>query len=151
MGVQLLGRTTEVKIKRIDKELELPRYESPGAAFFDLTVREEVRVEAGGIALLPLNIVVQIPKGYFMLLVPRSSTPIRQGLLIPNGIGVIDQDYQGDEDEVRILVYNFTNKAVVVKRGERVAQAGFVPIAEAEWIEVGTMATESRGGFGSTG
>jgi dUTP pyrophosphatase len=141
----------EVKIKRVDRSLELPKYETAGSAFFDLLVREEVRIEAGEIGFLPLNIIVQTPKGYFLLLVPRSSTPIRHGLLIPNGIGVIDPDYQGDEDEIKLLVYNFTKKPVVVKRGERIAQAGFVPVEKVKWSEVMTMPAQSRGGFGSTG
>jgi dUTP pyrophosphatase len=141
----------EVKIKRIDTSLELPKYETAGSAFFDLLVREEVRIEAGEIGFLPLNIIVQTPEDYFLLLVPRSSTPIRHGLLIPNGIGVIDPDYQGDEDEIKLLVYNFTQEPVVVKRGERIAQAGFVPVEKVKWNEVTTMPAQSRGGFGSTG
>jgi dUTP pyrophosphatase len=141
----------EVRIKRVDTSLELPKYETAGSAFFDLLVREEVRIGAGEIGFLPLNIVVQTPEGYFLLLVPRSSTPIRHGLLIPNGIGVIDPDYQGDEDEIKLLVYNFTKEPVVVKRGERVAQAGFVPVEKVKWSEVMTMPAQSRGGFGSTG
>jgi dUTP pyrophosphatase len=141
----------EVRIKRVDTSLELPKYETAGSAFFDLLVREEVRIGAGEIGFLPLNIVVQTPEGYFLLLVPRSSTPIRHGLLIPNGIGVIDPDYQGDEDEIKLLVYNFTKEPVVVKRGERVAQAGFVPVEKVKWSEVMTMPAQSRSGFGSTG
>jgi dUTP pyrophosphatase len=141
----------EVRIKRVDTSLELPKYETAGSAFFDLLVREEVRIGAGEIGFLPLNIVVQTPEDYFLLLVPRSSTPIRHGLLIPNGIGVIDPDYQGDEDEIKLLVYNFTKEPVVVKRGERVAQAGFVPVEKVKWSEVMTMPAQSRGGFGSTG
>jgi len=140
-----------VKIKRIDPTLDLPQYETDGAVFFDLLVREAVRVEPGGIALLPLNIVVETPPGYFFLLVPRSSTPIKRGLLIPNGIGVIDQDYCGDEDEVKLLVHNFTREVVVVERGARVAQAGFVPVERAVWQEVSQMSAPTRGGFGSTG
>jgi dUTP pyrophosphatase len=141
----------EVRIKRIDTSLDLPDYHSDGAVFFDLLVRETTRIEPGKVALLPLNVVVQTPPGYFLLLVPRSSTPLKKGLLIPNGIGVIDQDYCGDDDEVKLLVYNFTDKAVTVERGERIAQAGFVPVARATWTEVSTMAVKSRGGFGSTG
>ena len=95
--------------------------------------------------------IVQTPPGYFFLLVPRSSTPIKKGLLIPNGIGVIDQDYCGDEDEVKLLVHNFTDAPVTVERGDRIAQAGFVPVERATWNEVEHMPEKSRGGFGSTG
>jgi dUTP pyrophosphatase len=141
----------DITIKRIDPTLDLPKYQTSGSVFFDLLVRQTTTVEPGKVALLPLNVVVQTPPGYFFLLVPRSSTPIKKGLLIPNGIGVIDQDYCGDEDEVRLLVFNFTDAAVTVERGERVAQAGFVPVERAAWTEVDHMPEKSRGGFGSTG
>lgn len=141
----------DVKIKRIDTSLDLPKYHTDGSVFFDLPARETTPVEPGKVALIPLNVVVQTPPGYFFLLVPRSSTPIKKGLLIPNGIGVIDQDYCGDEDEVRLLVFNFTDEPVTVERGERIAQAGFVPVERAAWIEVSSMSAKIRGGFGSTG
>ena len=141
----------DVTIKRIDPTLDLPKYQTSGSVFFDLPVRETTRVEPGKVALLPLNVVVQTPPGYFFLLVPRSSTPIKKGLLIPNGIGVIDQDYCGEEDEVKLLVFNFTEAAVTVERGERIAQGGFVPVERAGWAEVEHMDEASRGGFGSTG
>jgi dUTP diphosphatase len=141
----------DVTIKRIDPSLDLPEYQSAGAVFFDLLVREATRIEPGKVALLPLNVVVQTPPGYFLLVVPRSSTPLRKGLLIPNGIGVIDQDYRGEDDEVKLLVYNFTAETVIVERGERIAQAGFVPVARADWHEVSHIDDQSRGGFGSTG
>lgn len=141
----------EIPIRRIDTTLPLPSYQTDGSVFFDLYVRETQIIAPGEVALLPLNIVVKTPEGYFFLLVPRSSTPLKKGLMIPNGIGVIDQDYCGDEDEVRLLVYNFTSDPVTIERGERIAQAGFVPVARASWQEVSTMNSENRGGFGSTG
>ena len=81
----------------------------------------------------------------------RSSTPRRKGLSVPHGVGVIDQDYRGDDDEVRCQVYNFTDQPVTVRRGERLAQGIFVRVDRAEWEEVALMDAPARGGFGSTG
>lgn len=138
-------------IKRIDKSLELPEYKSSGAIGFDLVSREEATIPAGELKLIPLNVVVKIPEGYGLLLLLRSSTPIKKGLLIPNGAGVIDQDYCGDDDELKLQAFNFTKETVVVERGERIAQAVFVKIEKPEFVEVEKMNEKSRGGFGTTG
>jgi len=86
-----------------------------------------------------------------MLLVTlRSSTPRRKGLLVPHGVGIIDQDYCGEGDEIMLQVYNFLDEAVTVQRGERIAQGMFVPIMQVNWNEVDEVG-KGRGGFGSTG
>lgn len=142
----------KVKIKRIDQTLDLPKYQTEGSVFFDLSARENVLIKPGEMELIPLNIVVEVPEGYMFLLSSRSSTSMKKGLLAPNGVGVIDQDYCGDDDEVKLIVYNFTEDPVFVARGERIAQAGFIAIGKvAKWQEVETMLSENRGGFGSTG
>ncbi len=140
----------QVTIKRIDKELPLPAYATQGSAGFDLYCREETEVAPRSIELIPANVIVRIPPGYLLMLTMRSSTPRRKGLLIPNGVGIIDQDYCGEGDELRMQVFNFREEAVTVKRGERIAQGIFVPIAHATWIEADEMG-QGRGGFGSTG
>jgi len=143
----------QVRIARIDKDLPLPAYHSTGAAGFDLLCRVERTVGPGEIALLPANIVVATPPGYMLLVAARSSTPRRKGLSVPHGIGVIDGDYCGPEDEIHVQVYNFTSSPVTVARGERIAQAVFVRIDRATWLEVDVHAIDmpTRGGFGSTG
>ena len=139
-----------VTIKRIDKDLPLPTYATAGSVGFDLFCREDTEIAPRTIELIPGNVIVRIPQGYMLLLALRSSTPGRKGLLIPNGVGIIDQDYGGEGDELKIQVLNFREEAVLVKRGERIAQGIFVPIARATWREVDEM-REGRGGFGSTG
>ena len=141
----------KIKIKRIDKSLPLPQYHTEGSACFDLLVREEVEIPAKGIALIPCNIIVETPKGYMFVVVPRSSTPKKKGLSIPHGIGIIDQDYSGPEDEVKFQAFNFTDKTIVIEKGERLAQGCFLPIGKAEFVEVEKINDKSRGGFGSTG
>jgi len=140
-----------LSITRIDKSLPLPKYETPGSVAFDVHARETVVVAARSLALVPTNLVVQIPEGYALLLASRSSTPKKKGLSIPHGIGIIDQDYCGPQDEMRAQVFNNGNEVVTVERGERIAQAMIVPIARVELVERELATTESRGGFGSTG
>lgn len=140
-----------VRIKRVDKTLPLPLYATEGAVAFDLICRETVTVKPGRIARIPANVIVETPPGYMLLISLRSSTPAKYGLLIPHGIGVIDNDYCGEEDEIMIQVYNFTDREVTVPRGARIAQGMFVKIERAEWEEVESMGKKTRGGFGSTG
>lgn len=139
-----------VKIKRIDKDLPLPRYETAGSVGFDILARVETIVQAGGIALIPGNIIVEVPEGYMLTVASRSSTPIKKGLLTPHGIGIIDHDYCGPEDEIKIQVRNFTDHDVVIVRGEKIAQGVFVRVDTCVWDEVDEMKKSSRGGFGST-
>lgn len=141
----------QVRIKRVDSSLPLPRHETSGSVGFDLLCREPVTVPPHEIRLVPANVIVAVPRGYMLMVAARSSLPVRKGLLVSNGVGVIDQDYHGPEDEVRVQVYNFTQDPVEVARGERLAQGILVRVAQAEWIEVDEMDAETRGGFGSTG
>jgi dUTP pyrophosphatase len=140
-----------VRIRRLDPDLPLPAYASPGAAGFDLLCREDTTLAPGEIALLPTGVAIATPPGYMLLVTARSSTPRRKGLSVPHGVGVIDQDYCGDGDEIKCQVYNFTGAPVTVRRGERLAQGIFVRVGRAEWEEVSAMDAPTRGGFGSTG
>lgn len=140
----------KVNIKRIDPSLPLPEYHTKGSVAFDLYARVDTTIESKAVGLIPTNVIIKTPPGYMLLVVTRSSTPSKKGLSVPHGIGIIDQDYSGEEDEIKIQVYNFTNSAVSVAKGERIGQASFVRVDKAEWNEVSEMG-KSRGGFGSTG
>jgi dUTP pyrophosphatase len=139
-----------VRIARVDSSLPLPIYETPGAVGFDLLARLETTVAPGGLARIPANVIVATPPGYMLLVAARSSMPGRKGLSVPHGIGVVDQDYCGADDEVLVQVYNFTAEAVTVARGEKIAQGVFVRVDRAHWEEADFAAQPSRGGFGST-
>ena len=141
----------QLKIKRIDKTLPLPEYQTKGAVAFDLYARVETTIPPFKPTLIPLNIIVKVPSGYFFMLASRSSTPMKKGLMVSNGIGVIDQDYSGDTDEVMLLALNFTKKNVKVEKGERIAQGLLIKIAQVKkFVEVKKMDKKSRGGFGTT-
>jgi len=141
----------KVKIKRIDKSLPLPTYETKGSVGFDLLARVDSVILPKAIELIPANVIVQVPKGYALILASRSSTPKKHGLTKPHGIGVIDQDYCGDQDELKIQVMNFTEKPVTIARGTKIAQGLFVRVDRPSFKEVEQISKKSRGGFGSTG
>src|SRR4029079_16780311 len=123
-----------------------------GAAGFDLAASEDVVIPPGGIALVPTGLVIAVPDGHFLGIFARSSAPLKRGLMVANGVGVIDEDYCGPKDEVKIQVLNFTQAPVTVSRGDRIAQGLFLPVTRVEWQETGDpLREDSRGGFGSTG
>ena len=141
----------KVRIKRIDKSLPLPQYQTEGAVAFDMYSRIDAEVQPNEIKILPSNFIIEVPSGCALIMASRSSLSVKKGLRLTNAIGVIDQDYHGPEDEIGIAVYNFTANSVEVKKGERIAQGFIVPIAKAEFDEAEEIKKESRGGFGSTG
>lgn len=139
----------EVKIKRFDKSLPLPEYKTPGAVGFDLYVKNDETIKSHEVKLLKANIGIKAPKNYFLQITGRSSTPAKFGLLVFTGI--IDHDFCGDEDELKISVFNFTKSDVKILAGTRIAQGIFVKISKVEFKEVTKMSSKSRGGFGTTG
>lgn len=140
-----------VKIKRVDTSLPLPMYQTKGAAGFDFICREEKLIPPKTIERICANVIVQVPKGYMLVIASRSSTATKKGLMLSNSIGIIDQDYCGADDEIQISVYNFTESDVKIEKGDRIAQGIFIPITQVEFNEVHEIQKESRGGFGSTG
>jgi len=93
----------KVKICRIDKDLPLPEYHTKGAVAFDLIAREDTNVPPKEIILIPSNNIIKTPPGFTLVLAPRSSMPKKTGLSFPHSIGIIDQDYCGSEDEIKII------------------------------------------------
>ena len=140
-----------IRIRRLSASVVLPRYESDGAAAFDLAASEDIEIQPGEVALVPTGLVVEVPPGMFLAILARSSTPLKRGLMVANGVGVVDSDYCGAADEVKIAVLNFRTAAVQVRAGDRIAQGLILPAPRVEWEETSESAGTSRGGFGSTG
>ena len=140
-----------ISIFRLDSSVPLPNYETPGSAGFDLAASADVTIEPGAIALVPTGLVIAVPPGHLLGIFARSSTPLKKGLMVANGVGVVDSDYCGPDDEVKIQVLNFTKAAVTVRRGDRIAQGLILPFVRAEWKESTGASGPTRGGFGSTG
>ena len=141
----------KIRIRRLHDSVALPRYESDGAAAFDLAASEDIEIPPGEVRLVPTGLVVEVPAGMFLAILARSSTPLKRGLMVANGVGVIDSDYCGATDEVKIAVVNFRTVPVQVKAGDRIAQGLILPAPRVTWEETKEEARPSRGGFGSTG
>lgn len=140
----------QIKIKRFDKSLPLPAYKTAGAAAFDLCTRIDVVALPHQVTMIPLNVAVQVPNGYHSILMSRSSTQ-KLGLTPANGVGLIDQDYCGDNDELRFTAINFTDQEVKIEKGTRLAQLLVEKTEIFEIIEVDHLDNIDRGGFGTTG
>lgn len=138
-------------ITRLAPDVPLPAYGTPGAAAFDLAAAADTEVPPRAIALVPTGLVVRVPPGYFLAILARSSTPLKRGLMVANGIGVIDSDYCGPADEVKIQVINVTDAPVRVAAGDRIAQGMVLAAPRVAFVEAATADGPSRGGFGSTG
>jgi dUTP pyrophosphatase len=141
----------QIRIRRLDVTMPLPTYATAESAGFDLSASADVIIAPRQIALVPTGLVIEVPTGYFLGIFARSSTPLKRGLVVANGVGVIDPDYAGPDDEVRIQVLNITTADVTIKRGDRLAQGIVLPAPRVTWQEVSDMRQETRGGFGSTG
>ena len=140
-----------LKIKRLDPTVPLPSYGTDEAAGFDLAAAHDVAIPARTIALVRTGLVIEVPSGHFLAIFARSSTPLKRGLIVANGVGVIDPDYSGPSDEVMIQVLNVTDREVAVRRGDRLAQAIVLPAPRVTWHEVDEIRDVTRGGFGATG
>ncbi|MFA6105704.1 MAG: dUTP diphosphatase [Patescibacteria group bacterium] len=138
----------KVNIKRVDSTLPLPEHHTSGAVAFDFVARESVTIAPQSVGLIPGNVIIKVPAGYMLFIKERSSTALRKGVFCTAGI--IDQDYCGENDEIKIQVINFKNEPVTIERADRIAQGIFVKIEKAEWNEVDKMIDKDRGGFGTT-
>jgi dUTP pyrophosphatase len=132
--------------------LPLPSYATEGAAGMDLlaAVMSPVVIPPGGRMLVPTGLRIAIPPGYELQVRPRSGLALKNGIVLPNSPGTIDEDYRG---EVGVIVLNAGDAPFTVERGMRIAQAVIAPVVRAAWREVSELPETARGagGFGSTG
>ncbi len=148
-----------VNIKLAD-DVETPRYESNGAAGFDLAASRTVTIRPFEVTLIPTGVVVETPRDHMLVLALRSSAPSRHGIIMPHGVGIVDEDYCGNDDTLKIQVMCLPGagrpehthvRSWEIQAGTRIAQGIFVPIRRGEFQTVADMGMQSRGGFGSTG
>ena len=129
----------------------MPSYQTAGSAGFDLASSVDLTIAPGQITLVPTGLVFAVPAGHFLGIFARSSTPLKRGLTVANGVGVLDSDYSGPTDELKIQLMNVTSAPVEIKRGDRLAQGVILPFVQAEFEERSAATAPDRGGFGSTG
>lgn len=134
--------------------LELPSYETEGAAGMDLraAVAEDAPMvlQPGQRDLIPTGLRIALPLGYEAQIRPRSGLALKQGITCLNTPGTIDADYRG---EVKVILANLGQEPVEITRGMRIAQMVIAPVTRGIFMEVAALDDTERGagGFGSTG
>lgn len=145
-------RRFEVISKYKDSNLELPKRATKLSAGYDLASVEDVLIKANEITLIPTGLRVKMLDNEVMLVFPRSSLAFKKGLMMSNGVGVIDADYYyaDNEGHIGIPVMNIKNEDVLVKKGERIAQGIFTNYFKTTNDE-SNETSQRLGGFGSSG
>ena len=143
---------TEILIKRISKEVPLPKYETDGSSGLDLAayIDKNIEIEPGKSKVIPTGLAVAIPKDFEIQIRPRSGLAAKNQISVLNTPGTIDADYRG---EIKVILINLSNKIFIVENGLRIAQMVLCPVVKAKLKEVDTLENTIRGsgGFGSTG
>ena len=143
---------TKILIKRLSKEVSLPKYETSGSSGMDLAayINNNVNLEPGKSEIIPTGISVAIPEGFEIQIRPRSGLAAKNKISVLNTPGTIDADYRG---EIKVILINLSNKTFVIEKGFRIAQMVVCPIIKAQLEEVDELSETIRGegGFGSTG
>ena len=144
-----VAETQEIKIKYHDKDLAKIE-KIPVGDWIDLRSAARVDMKAGDFLTIPLGISMKLPEGYEAHVLPRSSTFKKWGILMVNGMGIIDESYCGDRD-----IWGFPALAMrntTIFKGDRICQFRIVKkMPEVKFTEVDQMEDPDRGGFGSTG
>ena len=143
---------TKILIKRLSKEVSLPKYETSGSSGMDLSanIDNDVNIEPGNTAIIPTGLAISIPKGFEVQIRPRSGLAAKKKISVLNTPGTIDADYRG---EIKVILINHNDKTFTVEKGLRIAQMVVCPVVQAKLEEVSELNDTDRGkgGFGSTG
>lgn len=142
-----------IKVWRKDPRAMLPERSTVGSVGFDLYALEETPIAPQQLVFVRTGLVIKTEPPYALFIFPRSSLFKRKNLIMPNSAGIIDFDYCGEEDEVKIPLLNLGKDLTVISAKEKIAQAVFIKVAFPEVVEIGLeeVSKTSRGGFGSTG
>ena len=143
---------TEILIKRLSREVTLPKYETDGSSGLDLAafIDNDIEIKPGKSEIIPTGLAVAIPKNFEIQIRPRSGLAAKNQISVLNTPGTIDADYRG---EIKIILINLSDKSFTVKKGLRIAQMVLCPVVKAKLKEVQSLESTKRGsgGFGSTG
>ena len=143
---------TKILIKRLSKQVSLPKYETSGSSGMDLAayIDSNINIDPGRTAIIPTGLALSIPKGFEVQIRPRSGLAAKQKISVLNTPGTIDADYRG---EIKVILINLGPKPFKVEKGLRIAQMVVCPIVQAQLEEVDDLSETERGkgGFGSTG
>ena len=143
---------TEILIKRLSKDVALPKYETEGSSGLDLAanIDKQIKILPGKSEIISTGLAVAIPKNFEIQIRPRSGLAAKSQISVLNTPGTIDADYRG---ELKVILINLSDKVFVVEKGSRIAQMVLCPVIKATLKEVTELKNTKRGsdGFGSTG
>ncbi|ASW05322.1 MULTISPECIES: dUTP diphosphatase [unclassified Rhizobium] len=134
--------------------LELPAYETKGAAGMDLRAAIDdgatLTIAPWTRVLVPTGFVFEVPEGFEAQIRPRSGLAFKHGITCLNSPGTVDSDYRG---EVKVLLANLSEEPFEITRGMRIAQMVIAPVMQVRIAEIAEISETTRGagGFGSTG
>ena len=141
-----------VKIVRENDKIELPKYETAGAAGMDIRANITEPIVLGSLerTLVPTGLKIAIPEGYEVQVRPRSGLALKHGITLLNTPGTIDSDYRG---ELKMIIANMSKDAYTINPDERIGQLVLNKVEQIEWEVVETLDETERGagGFGHTG
>jgi len=129
----------------------LPERSTKGSAGYDFFANADYTILPKSIGFVGTGVKVQIDDGYYLQLAVRSSTPFKKGLILANGIGIIDADYYNNPDNeghIMFQVYNITDERVTIAYNEKIGQGVFLKYTT---TDDDAAEGERLGGFGSTG
>lgn len=134
--------------KKLNDDCKIPYKASAGSVAFDLHSSCDGKIEPRGRLVVSTGLAIGFPKGYGGIIKPRSGLSVKHG--IDTGAGVIDNDYTG---EVKVVLFNHSDKIFRFRKHDRIAQLMLVPIVETNVKVVESLEKTERGsnGFGSTG
>lgn len=140
----------KLKIKKIDQNSVIPKYQTAGAAGFDLHSVEEKVIAPKEWKLIRSGLAFEIPFGYELQIRPRSGLALKNGISVLNSPGTIDSDYRG---EVGVILVNHSESEFRVCVGDRIAQGVIARVDQVKFEEVDELSSTPRGdgGFGSSG
>lgn len=141
----------ELRVKRFDPELPLPKQAHAGDAGFDLVSAEDISLKPFERALVKTGVAIAVPEGFAGFVQPRSGLAWKSGLGLVNSPGLIDSGYRG---EIKVIVINLDADNVIdIARGDRIAQLVILPVPAVSIKDVEELPPSVRGsgGFGSTG
>ena len=143
---------TKILIKKLSKEVSLPKYETVGSSGMDLAayINSDIKIDPGKTAIIPTGLTLSIPQGFEVQIRPRSGLAAKKKISVLNTPGTIDADYRG---EIKVILINLGHETFIVEKGLRIAQMVVCPVVQAKLKEVDDLNETERGtgGFGSTG
>ena len=142
----------KILIKKTNTKVITPKYKTDGSSGVDLSafLDKEVVIKPNSSELIPTGLQVAIPEELEIQIRPRSGLAAKESIGVLNSPGTIDSDYRG---ELKIILFNHSNKDFIINNGDRIAQMVLVPIIKMEFEEVDSLpdTVRGQGGFGSTG